>query len=85
MPDQLRDQLSTRLNAAFTAGTIDGDDFQARLDHPLRARSGWANWCPVVEGLPPLQTYADPAIVASVGGQPGELAAAPRRRASWPW
>ena len=28
---------------------------------------------PVVEGLPPLQTYADPAIVASGGGQPGEL------------
>ena len=28
---------------------------------------------PVVEGLPPLQTYTDPAIVAGTGGQPGEV------------
>ena len=28
---------------------------------------------PVVQGLPPLQTYASPSIVASTGGQPGEL------------
>jgi hypothetical protein len=28
---------------------------------------------PVVEGLPPLPTHSNPAIVASTGGQPGEL------------
>ncbi len=33
---------------------------------------------PVVEGLPPLQTYADPAIVASTAssGRPGEVSTA---------
>jgi hypothetical protein len=31
---------------------------------------------PVVQGLPPLQTYADPAIVASPGGRPGEVSEA---------
>jgi hypothetical protein len=72
VPDQLRDQLSTQLNAAFTAGQIDGDDFQARLDRLFGAHR-MGELLPVVEGLPPLQTYADPAIVASGGGQPGEL------------
>lgn len=79
VPDQLRDQLSTQLNAAFTAGQIDGDDFQARLDQLFTAHR-MGELLPVVQGLPPLQTYADPAIVASSGGQPGQLA--PPRDAS---
>ena len=27
-----RDQLSSRLNAAYTAGTLDADDYRTRLD-----------------------------------------------------
>ncbi len=73
VPDQLRDQLSTQLNDAFTAGRIDADDFQSRLDR-LFAAHRLGDLLPVVEGLPPLQTYADPAIVAGTGGRPGELA-----------
>ena len=68
-----RDQLSSRLNAAFTAGTLDADDYQARLD-TLFAAQRLGQLVPVVQGLPPLQTYADPAIVASPdGGRPGEV------------
>lgn len=72
VPDELRDQLSTQLNSAFTDGTIDGDAFRDRLDTLFGAQR-MGDLLPVVQGLPPLQTYADPAIVASVGGQPGEL------------
>lgn len=70
--DGERDQLSSRLNAAFTEGTIDADDYQARLDG-LFAAQRMGQLVPVVQGLPPLQTYRSPAIVASAGGRPGEL------------
>jgi Domain of unknown function (DUF1707) len=74
--DAERDQLSSRLNAAFTAGTLDGDDYRARLD-TLFAAQRMGDLVPVVEGLPPLQTYADPAIVASApDGRPGEVSPA---------
>jgi hypothetical protein len=71
--DAERDQLSSRLNAAFTDGTIDADAYQLRLDQ-LFAAQRMGELVPVVEGLPPLQTYQSPAIVASAGGRPGELA-----------
>ena len=67
-----RDQLSSRLNAAYTAGTLDAEDYQARLD-TLFAAQRLGQLVPVVQGLPPLQTYADPAIVAGQGGRPGEV------------
>jgi hypothetical protein len=68
-----RDQLSARLNAAYTAGTLDTEDYQARLD-TLFAAQRLGQLVPVVQGLPPLQTYADPAIVAGQGGgRPGEV------------
>lgn len=67
-----RNQLNARLNAAFTAGTLDSDDFQARLDG-LFAAQRLGDLVPVVEGLPPLQTYDTPAIVGPGGGQPGQL------------
>src|SRR5215210_4077978 len=68
-----RDQLSSRLNAAFTAGTLDAEDYQARLD-TLFAAKRLGELVPVVQGLPALQTYNDPAIVAtSPGGRPGEV------------
>jgi hypothetical protein len=70
-----RNQLSTRLNAAFEAGQVDSDDYRARLDRLFAART-LGELVPVVEGLPPLQTYDNPAIVAPDGGRPGELAPA---------
>lgn len=71
--DQLRNQLSDQLNTAFTDGSIDADDFRKRLDR-LFAAQQMGELVPVVTGLPALRTYEDPAIVASAGGQPGELA-----------
>ena len=71
--DQLRNQLSAQLNTAYTDGTIGADDFRDRLDR-LFAAERLGELVPVVTGLPPLQTYADPALVASAGGRPGELA-----------
>jgi DUF1707 SHOCT-like domain len=70
-----RNQLSSRLNAAFSEGALAQDDYQARLDR-LFAAQKLGELIPVVEGLPPLQTYNSPALVASTGGQPGELAEA---------
>ena len=70
--DAERDQLSARLNAAFTAGTLDADEYQARLD-TLFAAQRLGQLVPVVQGLPPAQTYSDPAIVAGHGGRPGEV------------
>jgi hypothetical protein len=70
-----RDRLSARLNAAYTAGTLDAEDYQARLD-TLFAAQRLGQLVPVVQGLPPLPTYADPAIVASPGGRPGEVSEA---------
>ncbi len=70
-----RNQLSTRLNAAFEAGQLDADEYKARLDQLFAARR-LGELVPVVQGLPPLQTYNDPTLVASTGGRPGELAPA---------
>ena len=76
MTDAERDQLSSRLNAAFTAGTLDAEDYQARLD-TLFAAQRLGQLVPVVQGLPPLQTYADPAIVATApADRPGEVSPA---------
>ncbi len=70
--DEVRDQVSRQLNAAYTAGKLSEDEFRERLD-TLFAAHRLGELVPVVQGLPPLQTYADPAIVVSNGGQPGEL------------
>jgi hypothetical protein len=70
--DTERDQLNSRLNDAFEAGKLDPDDYQGRLDQLFAART-LGELVPVVTGLPPLQTYNAPALVASTGGQPGEL------------
>lgn len=71
--DSDRDQLTSRLNAAFTEGTLAQDDYQSRLDQ-LYAAQKLGQLVPVVDGLPPLQTYASPAIITS-GGEPGQLLA----------
>lgn len=73
--DSEREQLTSRLNAAFTAGSLDSDDYHSRLDRLFAART-MGELVPVVSGLPPLQTHADPAIVAGSGGEPGQLAEA---------
>ena len=75
MTDAERDQLNSRLNAAFTAGALDAEEYQARLD-TLFAAQRLGQLVPVVQGLPPLQTYSDPAIVAGAGGRPGEVSPA---------
>ena len=75
MTDNERNRLSTRLNAAYEAGSLDSDDYRARLDTLLAAQR-LGQLVPVVEGLPPLQTYTDPAIVAGNNGQPGEVSVA---------
>ncbi len=73
--DAEREQLNTRLNAAFTDGKLDADEYQSRLD-TLFAAQKLGQLVPVVEGLPPLQTYESPAMVASGGGQPGQVSSA---------
>ena len=67
-----RDRLNARLNAAYTAGTLEQEDYQNRLDR-LFAAKRLGELVPVVEGLPPLPTHSSPAIVANSSGQPGEL------------
>ena len=70
--DAERERLNARLNDAFEAGTLETEDYQARLDRLFAART-LGELVPVVTGLPPLQTYDAPALVASSGGRPGEL------------
>ena len=72
MTDAEREQLTSRLNAAFTDGKLEQDDYQFRLDQ-LFAATRMGQLLPVVEGLPPLATHATPEIVAGAGGQPGQL------------
>lgn len=67
-----REQLSGRLNTAYADGALTAEDYQARLD-ALFAATRLGQLVPVVEGLPPAATYDSPAIVASDGGQPGQL------------
>jgi len=70
--DGERDQLSARLNDAFEAGTLDSEDYKVRLDQ-LFAAQRMGDLLPVVQGLPPLQTYNSPAIVGGGTGQPCQL------------
>lgn len=67
-----REQLNARLNEAFAAGELEEDGYQQRLDQLYSART-LGDLVPVVSGLP--APIADtPAIAASTGGRPGELA-----------
>ena len=73
--DDERNRLSSRLNAAFEAGSLDADEYRSRLDRLFSAQT-LGELVPVVSGLPPLATHSAPALVASTGGRPGELAPA---------
>jgi len=70
-----RNQVSSRLNAAFEEGGLDADAYHGRLDRLFAAQT-LGELVPVVQGLPPLQTYEPPALVTGTGGRPGELAPA---------
>ncbi len=70
-----RDRLSTRLNAAFEAGTLDPEEYRSRLDQLFAAQT-LGELVPVVEGLPPLRTHDAPALVTRGQGRAGELAPA---------
>ena len=72
-----RDQLSSRLNAAYTAGTLDADDYRAPAGRPVRraadgpAGARWSRACRRCRPTP------IPAIVASAPtGRPGEVSPA---------
>lgn len=68
-----RNTLNARLNAAFEAGSLDSDDFAARLDR-LFAAQRMGELVPVVQGLPPLPTYEGPTFGDASGtGVPGQL------------
>ena len=73
--DAEREQLNVRLNTAYTDGRLDADDYQARLDALFGART-LGQLVPVVDGLPPAATYADPALVEAGAGAPGEVSRA---------
>ena len=71
--DAEREDLTRRLNDAFTAGAIDADDYQGFLDG-LYAAKRLGELVPLVERLPVRSTYDSPAIVASTSTvAPGEL------------
>lgn len=67
-----REDLTERLNVAFTRGDLDDEEYRHRLDILFGARR-LGDLVPVVTGLPPRQTYSSPAIVEQSAGQPGEL------------
>ena len=72
--DDERERLSARLKAAYAANELDGDEFNARLDR-LWSASRLGDLVAVVQGLPPVATHDQPAIVhQSETGRPGELA-----------
>lgn len=71
-----REQLSQRLNDAFTAGRLDQDEYSQRLDRLFAARQ-LGELVPVVQGLPAVATYSDPAAARQPSARPpGELAEA---------
>lgn len=73
--DGEREELTRRLNEAFTAGKLDQDSYSARLDQ-LYAAQRLGELVPVVQDLPALQTYNDPAMVQQAAGRPGEVSQA---------
>jgi hypothetical protein len=69
-----REQLTRRLNDAFSDGKLTQDEYSTKLDE-LYAAQHLGELVPVVEALPAVQAYNDPAIVQQVG-RPGELSTA---------
>lgn len=78
VPEAERNDLSARLNDAFSQGTIDQDQYDDLLNRVFDAKN-LGELAPVVEVLGKPRTHDVPAIVAEAsGGRPGELAEARR-------
>lgn len=71
-----REDLTKRLNDAFTSGDIDDDSYRTLLDELYGAQT-LGELVPVVEHLPAKQTYSDPEMVRQqTSTAPGDLAPA---------
>ena len=81
--DQEREQLTARVNDAYTDGKLDDEQDHAHLDVVFAART-LGELVPVVMSVGVAPTYQEPAIVAQTGTNgPGQLAEikAPNRSA----
>ncbi|WP_420174576.1 DUF1707 SHOCT-like domain-containing protein [Luteococcus sp. OSA5] len=71
-----REDLTRRLNDAFTKGDVDGDTYRTMLDQLYSAQT-LGELVPVVEHLPVKSTHAEPTMVRQqTNTAPGELAPA---------
>jgi len=68
-----RDDMAARLNAAFTAGDIDLETYQARLDALFQAKTR-GELVPVAKGLPAQYRANEPVLGGDQPAKPGELA-----------
>lgn len=69
-----REQLTARVNDAYTDGKLDDEEYHAHLDRVFGART-LGELVPVVSAVGMAPTYKEPAIVAQTGtNKPGELA-----------
>ena len=67
-----RDALAARLNAAYTAGELTIEDYQARLD-ALFAATSRGELVPVMDGLPARYRSTAPAGAAAEYTPPGQV------------
>ena len=73
--DGEREDLTRRLNDAYTQGVLSEEDWRGRLDLLYGAHT-LGELVPVVQGLPSRATFETPSIVEQDTGRPGELAQA---------
>ncbi|SDB99530.1 protein of unknown function [Raineyella antarctica] len=72
--DQEREELTARVNEAYTDGKLDDEQYRAHLDRVFAART-LGDLVPVVQVVGDAPSYREPAIVAQDGtAAPGELA-----------
>jgi hypothetical protein len=75
LPDDERNSLVERLNAAFERGEVSPDDYPRLLDTVFGATT-LGQVVPVVEAVPGVATHEVPAIIEQGAGRPGELSEA---------
>lgn len=69
-----REELTARVNDAYTEGKLDDEQYRDHLDRVFAART-LGELVPVVTAVGVAPTYKEPAIVAQSGtNKPGELA-----------
>ena len=68
-----RDNVSARLNDAFTRGDIDMQDYQTRLNALFQATQK-GQLVPVIAGLPAQYRANEPVLGGDQAAKPGELA-----------